>query len=167
MSVVASMVVGADGSTSPSTILTNQSDRSSFLALRSSMDCIITGGETFRNESYQQTPVPLIVLSRTLSQPNQKNPSAHFWKSDPEFAISRATKEFGQEIHVECGPVLLQDFLDKKLIDRLHLTVTTHEGGSGFLSIEKVLSHFESIERTVEGENRKYCATKPRLLQRQ
>lgn len=162
MSVIASLVVGADGSTTPSNLITNESDRSAFLALRKSMDCIITGGETFRSESYQHTPVPLVVLSRTLTQPDEKNHEAHFWNLEPREAINRARERFGPRIHVECGPRLLHVMVHEKLIDELRFTVTTKSGGKGLLNIEEVLCNFQSVERFNEGANKKIVATKPR-----
>lgn len=162
VSVIASLVVGVDGSTSPSNVLTNHSDRASFLALRSQMDCIITGGETFRSESYQRTPVPLIVISRTLKPGDAKNPAAHIWNLDPAQALSRAREEFGPQIHVECGGKLLVAMLNAKLIDELQLTITDKSGGENFIDSEKCLRYFERIEKLESGEYIRYLARQPR-----
>jgi len=68
MSTCASLVVGADGSTSKagsSRGVGSSADRSVFLARRAEFDVIIIGGNTARNEPYTRTPVALVVLSRS------------------------------------------------------------------------------------------------------
>lgn len=162
MTVIASLVVGSDGSTTPSNLLSNESDRAAFLALRKSVDCIMTGGETFRSESYRHTPVPLVVISRKMTQPDEKNPDALFWNLEPSEAINRVLQEFGSRIHLECGPNLLTLMIEERLIDELHLTITTKSGGSGLFNSEEVLNHFQSIERYSEGTNEIIVATKPK-----
>ena len=69
MSVVATLVVGSDGSTSKesrSAGISSPEDRKAFLQRRREVDVIIVGGNTARHEPYNRTPVPLVVISRSL-----------------------------------------------------------------------------------------------------
>lgn len=76
MSVVATLVVGSDGSTSKesrSAGISSPEDRQAFLKRRREVDVIIVGGNTARHEPYNRTPVPLVVISRSLVNPVQGN----------------------------------------------------------------------------------------------
>jgi len=72
MSIVASLVVGRDGSTSKdksSNGVSSDADRKAFLARRRKVDCILIGGNTARHEPYKQSPVPLVIVSRSTINP--------------------------------------------------------------------------------------------------
>ena len=99
-----SLVIGADGSLTKngsSREISSTTDRQRFLALRREFDVIMIGGGTARSEPYERTPVPLIVLSRSLTK--HTNPKAVLWQSSPRDAIARAVQEFGPRILVEGG----------------------------------------------------------------
>lgn len=163
MSVVASLVIGADGSTSPSHKLSNEIDRQSFLQFRSTMDCIITGGRTFRSESYMRTPVPLIVITRNVSGDDQsRNPDAHFWNIPLSDAIKRAQENFGENIHLEGGIHLLRQALDEKLVEKLRITITKESGGNDFIDVEALTCHFDDITRVENQGNIEILAKLPK-----
>ena len=120
MSVVASMVVGSDGSTSKdskSAGVSSPADRRAFLSRRRSVDCIIIGGNTARNEPYNRTPVPLVVLSRSLVNPVIGNHLALMWNTSPADAIERALRTYGSNI-------LIEDLRDT--VDSLRLEHSIH-----------------------------------------
>jgi riboflavin biosynthesis pyrimidine reductase len=63
--IIATLVVGSDGSTSKdgsSRGVSSSADRSRFLERRRSVDAILIGGNTARNEPYRKTPVPVVVV---------------------------------------------------------------------------------------------------------
>ena len=63
--VVATLVVGSDGSTAKdgtSRGVTSTLDRARFLERRRHVDAILIGGNTARNEPYRMTPVPVVVV---------------------------------------------------------------------------------------------------------
>ena len=65
-------MVGRDGSTSKensSNGVSSDADRKAFLARRRKVDCILIGGNTARHEPYKQSPVPLVILSRSTINP--------------------------------------------------------------------------------------------------
>jgi riboflavin biosynthesis pyrimidine reductase len=155
MPVIGTLVVGADGSTSKngnSAGVTTALDRSEFLQRRRSADCIIIGGNTARTEPYQRTPVPVVVLSRTLINPLSGNRLAHCWNLTPVKALDKALKTFGPRIHIEAGASIFQELSSAGRIDQLELSITEVTGGEDKIDIEKLLSHFAiTRDETVEG----------------
>lgn len=140
MSVVATIVVGSDGSTTiagSSSQVTSQADRAIFLNRRRQVDCIIIGGNTARNEPYAKTPVPLVVISRKA---HPQLPAAHIWNLDPQEALLRAQKEFGTNILIEGGAAFISNLIDHNAIDTLELSVTPATGGSDIFDFKKYLT---------------------------
>jgi len=132
VSVVATLVVGSDGSTSKesrSAGVSSPADRQVFLQRRREVDCIIVGGNTARHEPYNRTPVPLIVISRSLVNPVQGNHLAHFWNCSPKQAVEKAQKQFGDKILIEGGVTMINELIDQSIIDELELSVTPASGG--------------------------------------
>jgi len=155
MAVTVSLVVGRDGSTSKdgtSAGVSNKADRTAFLARRRNADCIIVGGSTARLEPYHQTPVPVVVISRSLINPLADNRLAHCWNLSPVAALDRAITTFGPEIHVEAGASIVQQLLEAERIDRLELSITEVVGGDHHIDIDALLGNF-TIQRdeTIEG----------------
>ena len=155
MSIVATLVVGADGSTSKesrSAGVSSPQDRQQFLQRRREVDCIIVGGNTARHEPYNRTPVPLVVISRSLVNPVQGNHLALFWNCSPVQAVEKARKLFGDKILIEGGITMINELIDNKVIDRLELSVTQATGGEDRIDWKELIARFKSCEsREVEG----------------
>jgi len=155
MTVTVTLVVGADGSTSKngnSAGISNKADRTAFLARRRTADCILIGGATARVEPYHRTPVPVVVISRSLINPLADNRLAHCWNLSPEKAVERAEKTFGPNIHIEAGISIVNELIEHNRVDQIELSVTEVTGGEDLVDIEKLLSHFPNrTENTVEG----------------
>jgi riboflavin biosynthesis pyrimidine reductase len=153
MAVTVTLVVGADGSTSKggnSSGVSSAADRSAFLARRRLADCILIGGNTARNEPYHRTPVPVVVLSKSLINPLANNRLAHCWNLAPAKAIERAEKTFGSNIHVEAGVAIIQELIDAGLVDVLELSITDVTGGEDVIDVKQLLSHFSISEEKIE-----------------
>ena len=145
MTVTVTLVVGVDGSTSKngnSAGVSSAADRSAFLARRRTADCILIGGNTARTEPYHRTPVPVVVLSKSLINPLADNRLAHCWNLSPVKAVERAKTTFGPDIHVEAGASIIRDLLNANLVDALELSITEVTGGDDVIDIEELLSHF-------------------------
>ena len=155
MSIVATLVVGSDGSTSKesrSAGVSSPQDRQLFLQRRREVDCIIVGGNTARHEPYNRTPVPLVVISRSLVNPVQGNHLALFWNCSPVDAVEKARKLFGEKILIEGGISMINDLIDNKKIDRLELSVTPATGGEDKIDYKALLARFAHCEsREIEG----------------
>ena len=155
MSIVATLVVGSDGSTSKesrSAGVSSPQDRQLFLQRRREVDCIIVGGNTARHEPYNRTPVPLVVISRSLDNPVQGNHLASFWNCSPVDAVEKARKLFGEKILIEGGISMINDLIDNNKIDRLELSVTPATGGEDKIDYKALLARFAHCEsREIEG----------------
>ena len=155
MSIVATLVVGRDGSTSKesrSAGVSSAADRQVFLQRRREVDCIIIGGNTARHEPYNRTPVPLVVISRSLVNPVQGNHLALLWNCSPAQAIEKARTQFGEKILIEGGISLINELIEKKILDGIELSVTTATGGDCRIDWEDLLTNFKHCEsREVDG----------------
>ena len=163
MSIVATIVVGSDGSSTlrgSSTEVTSAADRATFLQRRRTVDCIIIGGNTARNEPYSKTPVPLVIVSK---QAHPNLPKAHVWNLDPKDAVNKARKEFGEDILIEGGASFISYLLDHNMVDVLELSVTPASGGADLLDYKKYLSLADSVSESVVSDTTFYTAVFKRL----
>jgi riboflavin biosynthesis pyrimidine reductase len=163
MSIVATIVVGSDGSSTlrgSSTEVTSAADRATFLQRRRTVDCIIIGGNTARNEPYSKTPVPLVIVSK---QAHPNLPKAHVWNLDPKDAVNKARKEFGEDILIEGGASFISYLLDHNMVDVLELSVTPTSDGADILDYKKYLSLADSVSKSVVADTTFYSAEFKRL----
>lgn len=161
MSVVATLVVGSDGSTSKerrSAGVSSPEDRKAFLQRRREVDVIIVGGNTARHEPYNRTPVPLVVISRSLINPVQGNHLALFWNCSPVMAIEKARALFGEKILIEGGISMINELLEHKMIDQLELSVTPAMCGEHTIDIEQLLAKFSQVDKREESGTTFYSA---------
>lgn len=162
MPVIASLVVGSDGSTSKdgrSAGVSSAADRRAFLARRRSADALLIGGNTARNEPYQKTPVPVVVVSKSMLNPLANNRLAHWWNCDPIEALARAQRLFGETIVIESGASIIEELIDAKQVDRLELSVTQVMGGEDLIDFKKLLSKFAHVAERTEEDTVFYTAT--------
>jgi riboflavin biosynthesis pyrimidine reductase len=155
VSIVATLVVGSDGSTSKesrSAGVSSAADHQVFLQRRREVDCIIIGGNTARHEPYNRTPVPLVVISRSLVNPVKGNHLALLWNCSPAQAVEKARTQFGEKILIEGGITMINELIDHGIIDQLELSVTPASGGDDRIDWKSLLAKFEHCQRReVEG----------------
>lgn len=158
MSILANLVLGSDGSTTlggSSKSLSSAEDRKRFHELRAQASVILIGGNTARTEPYAQTPVPLIVISKSGEIPDsvRKNSMAQIWDLDPISAVEKAANQFGGNLFVEGGMNLIQELLIANKIDELYLTLSKKSGGENVYDLSALTREFtvESSEK-IEGE---------------
>ena len=159
--VIASLVVGSDGSTSKdgrSAGVSSAADRRAFLARRRSADALLIGGNTARNEPYQKTSVPVVIVSKSMLNPLSNNRLAHWWNCDPVEALARAQRLFGETIVIESGISIIEELITAKKIDRLELSVTAVTGGEDQIDFKKLLSKFTQVTERVEEDTTFYTA---------
>jgi len=155
VSIVATLVVGSDGSTSfesRSAGVSSAADRQIFLQRRREVDCIIIGGNTARHEPYNRTPVPLVVISRSLVNPVQGNHLALLWNCSPMQAVAKARAQFGEKILIEGGITLINELIEHAIIDQLELSVTPFTGGDDRIDWKMLIAKFAQCQsREVDG----------------
>ena len=163
MTVTVTLVTGSDGSTSKggnSAGVSSAADRTSFLARRRAADCILIGGNTARTEPYQRTPVPVIVISKSLINPLANNRLAHCWNLTPVKALDRAIKTFGPNVHVEAGASIIDELLSAGRVDALELSITEVSGGEDKVDLAKLLSYFSQQSEKIADGTRFISASK-------
>ena len=163
MTVTVTLVSGSDGSTSKggnSAGVSSAADRTSFLARRRAADCILIGGNTARTEPYQRTPVPVVVISRSLINPLANNRLAHCWNLTPDKALDRAIKTFGPNVHVEAGASIIDELLSAGRVDALELSITEVSGGEDKVDLAKLLSYFSQQSEKIADGTRFISASK-------
>jgi riboflavin biosynthesis pyrimidine reductase len=155
VSIVATLVVGSDGSTSKesrSAGVSSPADRKIFLQRRREVDCIIIGGNTARHEPYNRTPVPLVVISRSLVNPVQGNHLALLWNCSPVQAVEKARTQFGEKILIEGGISMINELVENKIIDRLELSVTQAVGGDDRIDWKALIAQYSHCtSREIDG----------------
>ena len=155
MAVFASLVVGADGSTTKdgnSRGIASGIDRSTFLARRRSADFLFIGGQTARTEPYHRTPVPVVVASRSMINALADNRLAHWWNLSPTAALATGVKKFGGNVLVESGPSIIDELLINKALDGIYLSITSISGGENPIDISSLLAKFVEVNRQkIEG----------------
>ena len=152
MTVTVTLVTGSDGSTAKggnSAGVSSAADRTAFLARRRAADCILIGGNTARTEPYQRTPVPVVVVSRSLINPLANNRIAHCWNLTPVKALDRAIKTFGPNVHVEAGASIIEEFISAGRVDALELSITQVIDGEDKIDIAKLLTYFSQQSETM------------------
>ena len=162
MPVIASLVVGSDGSTSKdgrSAGVSSAADRRSFLARRRSADALLIGGNTARNEPYQKTPVPVVIVSKSILNPLSNNRLAHWWNCDPIEALERAQRLFGNTVVIESGISIIEELIAGKKVDQLELSVTGVTGGEDQVDFKKLLAKFAKVTERKEEDTIFYTAT--------
>ena len=155
MAVFASLVVGADGSTTKagnSRGITSGVDRTAFLARRRSADFLLIGGETARNEPYHRTPVPVVISSRSMINALADNRIAHWWNLSPTAALAKGVAKFGENVLVESGPTIIEELIASRALDGIYLSITEVTNGENPINISALLEKFDQINRQqIEG----------------
>ena len=155
MAIFASLVVGADGSTTKggnSRGITSGVDRTAFLTRRRSADFLLIGGETARVEPYHRTPVPVVISSRSMINSLADNRLAHWWNLSAAEALAKGIKKFGENVLVESGPSIIDELLLNRSLDGIYLSITSVTGGENPIDIATLLGNFDEIDRKeVEG----------------
>lgn len=169
VSTVASILLGADGSTSKdgnSRALSTPADRARFLEFRRSADVIVVGGATARAENYSQTPIPVVIVSHQQPDVIGVNPRAIWWNTSPLQAVIKARIEFGERVHIEGGAAFLIPLLEQGCIDQLRVSVSPVTQGSYKVALKDLTSYFFEVVKEQVDETYFYTCSKPTVMQK-
>lgn len=75
-------------------------------------------------------------------------------------ALERAKREYGPDILIEAGPLLLTEFLSLGLVDQLELSITQVVDGEHKISLNDALRNFEIVSDETVDETRFVIAKK-------
>jgi riboflavin biosynthesis pyrimidine reductase len=150
--VLANLVVAPNGATTSggrSSPLSSATDRQRFHATRSRARAIAIGGNTYRNEPYSNTQLPLFVATHHAPSDRELPANHRFIKKAPEEVIEIALSEYGAPVLIEGGVKFLLPLLEKKLIDTLYVTRSNKLGDADFLDNNQLELHYvrKSVER--------------------
>lgn len=151
MPVYASLVLGADGSSSKSgssRLLSSGADRTAFLERRRQVDFILIGGRTARSEPYLRTPVPVVVASHSMVNSLASNRLAHWWNTSPAIALERGIARFGENVLVEAGALFINQLINDELLDGIYLSITKVSDGEDKVNYEELIANFASVKKT-------------------
>jgi riboflavin biosynthesis pyrimidine reductase len=155
MTIYANLVIGLDGSTSSggnSSKLSSQEDRRRFHELRKKADAIFIGGESARNEPYSNTPLPLVVVSKSqVISEISANSNALVVNDSPINALKIAVEKYGPNVIIEGGPNLLLEVIGH--VDELYITIANRTGDGQLVSFDGLTRDFvmEDMEK-IDGE---------------
>jgi riboflavin biosynthesis pyrimidine reductase len=152
VAIVANLVLGADFSYSPSRELTTAHDRERFHEIREGAGLIVIGGNTARQEPYEKSLLPTLVITRQenstfstglLENENVQIRTVQDGTSLAEIVIEESEKLYrksGMEkfLLIEAGPHFIAAITQAELLDTLFLT-RTHKIASGARLDEKWL----------------------------
>lgn len=153
MSVIATLVIGANGATAlsgGSTQLSTPADRHRFLTLHRSAGTYITGRNSYQSESYRQAQAPVLILSRDATPIDG---ATVINTGGGLIDAMRAIKgSYKSPIVIEAGSTLFMELLRSGCIEECELSIVAHDGDSHFIEIEELLSFLTIIEdHSVDG----------------
>ena len=131
------------GANKTSRDISNEVDLAHLKKLRSQADAVVIGGSTARSEGYKKSKnFETYVFTRG---PNDGELHALHFSSEAELVGHIANlKSIHKRVLSECGPALLNKFLELRAVDQLFLTVT-FTGVPTQQSIERIASRVLSL----------------------
>lgn len=77
---------------------------------------------------------------------------AHWWNLAPTAALAKGIKQFGANVLVEAGPMIINELIAQRALDGIYLSVTGVLGGENKIDISELLKNFEEITtQEIEG----------------
>lgn len=159
MSVIATLVIGANGATAlagKSSPLSTPADRQRFLALHRSAKTYVTGRGSYAAESYLHAQAPVLILSRR-AEPIEGATIIDTSNGllDAMLAIK---SRYSSPIVIEAGATLFMELLKIGCIEECELSIVALDGDSHFINVDEVMSYLQIIdEQSVDGTRLLKC----------
>lgn len=151
--VVANLLLAKNGATTikgHSAGLRTREDGERFHEIRKSAKAALIGGNTFRNEPYNKSVIPVFVSSNTLPEQNTRN--LQISKLSPEELLAVAIETVGVPVIVEGGPNFLAPLLASKAIDRFYISRVLISGDDNYFSEQLLQVNYKKIESFSKNE---------------
>jgi hypothetical protein len=137
---IATLVLGKDGSYSPSAALSSPSDRAEFLKFHRGASAILIGGQTARQEPYKILNAPLYVVSKKVISKSEplpdyllNNPQVIFWEKSPAVGLRDLKAQIQSEIDLKSKAKLsIEKFANPSHVASINPYIAI-EGGPYFL----------------------------------
>ncbi|MFM1967612.1 MAG: hypothetical protein RL590_469 [Actinomycetota bacterium] len=161
--VLANIMVGCNQATSAggkSSPLRTTEDGIRFHQARALAKALIIGGNTYRSEPYQKSPLPVFVASATLT-PIQ-NEELFIAPFAPTELIAIAQERVGAPVLIEGGVNFLHSLIQDKAIDALLITRTPKSGDGDFWDDQLLQKNYMLFSKeTVSGSGFEIWVPKP------
>jgi RibD C-terminal domain len=145
MSVIATLVIGANGAASregSSIGISTPADRERFLALHRRAKVHITGPKSVASELYSSTKIPLVILTRSAPSEREQHREIVNTVDGLPNVMREIKARFPSPIVVEAGPHLLGALVEQGCIEEIELSISPLLGDGNFLDYLALISHF-------------------------
>lgn len=150
--VIANLLLASNGATTidaKSAALRTPEDGKRFHEIRKMVKAILIGGNTFRQEPYSKTEMPVLVSSSRLKDSQSSNVSANVFvmNLNPAALIEQALEKFGSPVLVEGGPKFLAPLIAKQAIDQLFISRVPKAGNGNYFDLENLIKHYQLLSK--------------------
>lgn len=145
--VLANILIAANGMTTlraGSSSLRTPEDGARFHAIRRAAKAIVVGGSTYRNEPYRNSPIPILVSSKSLKPIN--TPTLLIADLAPGALVQKALEKYSSPILIEGGPSFITPLLQAKLIDLFFISRSPVLGDGNPFPQELLERNYERAE---------------------
>jgi riboflavin biosynthesis pyrimidine reductase len=145
MSVIATLVVGANGATSlagSSVGISTPADRNRFLALHRRAGVHVVGSNSAASELYTSSKIPLVILTQSTPSEGKQNSEIINTSEGLQKVMHEIKNRFPAPVVVEAGPNLLTSLVEQGCIEEIELSLSPALGDGNYVDHTKLLSHF-------------------------
>lgn len=153
LQVIANLLIAQNGATTikgHSSGLRTREDGERFHEIRKEAKAVIIGGNTFRNEPYRKSTIPVFVASKTLAEQNTKN--LQISNLAPEELLAIAKDQVGVPVLVEGGPNFLAPLLALRVIDRFYISRVSFSGDDNYFTDYLLQLNYQKIDSFSKNE---------------
>lgn len=142
--VKANLLLASNGATSldsKSAPLRTPEDGRKFHQIRQGVKAILIGGNTFRQEPYANTKIPVLVASAQLPESTSNNLA--ILNLNPVEVSELALARFGAPVLVEGGPNFLTPLMEQQIIDELFISKVPKLGNGDFFDLSLLHKYYQ------------------------
>lgn len=153
--ILANLLIAANGATTKdgrSAPLSPASDRKRFHALRLQARALVIGGNTYRNEPYAKTGLPLYIATHHSLAIEESEPRKHVCDRAPQEVVNLALIEQGSPILIEGGVRFVEPLITSKAIDLFYITRSPVMGDGDYFDETGLRTNYQLTNIETEGD---------------